>query len=240
MRHPRRLIGVALVFLLALVMSVGATAGSRDGDRAFGPSDYAQDDFTGTLAEVLQDQPDGVVDFYWLGNSGVVIVSESARSDVERYFEGQPVEVHTRSDVVPYVDRFKVENEVFQLIGDELPLSMSVAYQADIDRVLVKVAGDPEAVPRITELTRAGVVYEGRWIGVDVIEQPGGPYVQYSTAEGGEVDGECTGGIDANWGAGYGLNTAQHCASTPSSYDAESIAPTYIPPESPSGLRVAG
>ena len=133
----RRYVSRAVTTVIAIVVAVGlgssaATAvSSPDVETASTPGDL-QDRFSGLGYEALQQFPDDVVDFLWLGEHGQIIVTPESFDAVSKRFDDPSVEVvASRVASVSYLDRAGIELEAMSLFKGVPSLNSGARYGCD-------------------------------------------------------------------------------------------------------------
>lgn len=193
--------------------------------------EHAQEDFTTAGYSVLQSFPEDVVDFLWHESEGEIVV-RSARKDAVRKFIGDNSSIVVSgvdSDVVSYLDRSYVEMEAITAFSDVSSFGIGARYEWREHAVRVNFpAADQSAiwqkVQRVLESMNGYLVDSGVRVTVE-FEDENVPSQEATT--GGQTYSGCTGAFVANRGAAYGITTAAHCTTKPSSYDGDVTGSTW-------------
>ncbi|MFC0675229.1 hypothetical protein [Brachybacterium hainanense] len=194
-----------------------------------------QEELSTQVQVILDSHPRDVVDFFWDGHHGTVLVRPEAATAVttlagERGFDITIEQSEARA--IAYLERSDHELAILDAIG-EVPGATSLAarYEAEDNSFAATVWTDQEAeVGRVID-TRLGD--SSRTVALDLplrIEFADAEDVpmEQSTTQGGEFYGSCTGGFIGKKGTGYGIITAAHCTTKPSKYDGDTTGTTYV------------
>lgn len=241
--RPVAAIGVGVLLLLGGLVPSAAFADATDGSSGATAQDQhdqeieatgQQDTFNLYLVNLLNAYPYEVIDFAWHGDYGSVLVdtttAEAAASDLADYY-GIRVSVRVSAeDLVAYNDRARVELAAMDLLYDVADAPLGARYEPETNSVIVtawtdspgnlasefdKVVANSESLGLLQTLK---IEYESS---AEIPELD-------STTQGGEAYGTCTGGFIGNRGSTYGILTASHCTTKPSTYDGATAGTTYV------------
>nr|NLD41231.1 hypothetical protein [Actinomycetales bacterium] len=193
-----------------------------------------QEVFTSFLAEVLDHHQAHVVDHAWRDDHGFVVVSAQAVEEVEGLAESREVKIVVETahpDALRFDQRSDVERAVLTLLSDVPSTSLAARYEPATHSVIVTVwAVEHEVAAERVDAALAGdhgIGQMGLTIEVEYEEAQDGPRAASDT-EGGLAYGSCTGGFIGTKGTAYGILTAAHCTTKPSTYDGDTTGATYV------------
>lgn len=181
-------------------------------------------EFTASVNDLRAKHPEALVHAVWGDGSGVVYVRPGYAHVAESTLaaRGAPGSV-TERDAMTEVERGKLASEVSAALPAGLadgsmvsvdPLGLGVTVSL-LERAVART--DPSAL----DGARAVAAGVSRVLTVETV--PAGPE---TTARGGRAYGSCTGAFVVRSGSTYGISTAHHCGSTPTSYDGSSTGTT--------------
>lgn len=193
-----------------------------------------QNEFSDLLDAVLTQFPMDVVDFSWGQDSGTIVVKSSAYAQVERLVaKPDPVaSVEIAPDnTIAYVARSQTELAILDLVADIDAVSLAARYDPSEREVVLTVWTDARETSEKQVLFALTRPQPAELVDVEVVvnyKDGSDAPTEGSAIQGGENYGTCTGGFVGNRGSGYGIITAAHCTSKPSSYDGDATGSTYV------------
>lgn len=231
-----------VVSLVALGTASGATA--ADGDGAAGKDAQTlqaeaktagqQEAFTAFLVEVIAASGPDVVDHAWRGDHGTIAVKPWAVEATERAAAARNVKIlvtSARADALALDERAGVERAVLALASEVPAKSLAARYVPAINTVVVTAWTDDEkatsgaldqvlALEAARDAVRPAIEFEVQ--GADDAPRA------TADVEGGLAYSNCTGGFIGKKGSEWGILTAAHCTTKPSTYDGAATGATYV------------
>lgn len=206
--------------------SSGTAPASSDETGSMSPSEQ----FSRYLADLLEAEPNAIVDHAWESDHGLIVVLPEHQDRLAAAVQDASVDIEvTSSDsgVTIFADRSEIENEVLDLIDTTSLEAAMATYDYSDDSVVVSVWGG-EAAENMGELSEGSDAYtfnDGSVRDVEIVYRDDDAPVLESFSGGGEY-ASCTGGFTGWHGSEVGIFTAAHC-STASSYEGFTVENRY-------------
>lgn len=204
-------------------------------DEAFNALD-AQNEFTMTLADILLKHGADVVDHWWDGARGHVVVHESAMHRFEDLSSDwpAPIEVSSADDSILSVEqRTSVELPAIRAAREAGAPSSAAAYRPEMNTVEVTIFLDPEhqggktgLLAKVRSNVSTALSDATVAVSVEAMDVPSLP--QTTATIGGLEYSTCTGGFMANRSGQYGILLAAHCKTRPAKYGTDTTVSTVV------------
>jgi len=194
----------------------------------------AQEEFTVAIGEVLDRYPRDVIDHYWDGKAGVLVVKPESALAVRIHAIKSAVKVLASSSTsVPVSQRAEIESEVLDEVDMTGTAGVSARFDSTTNSVVITVWSDDKSTTARSPAESA--VLNGiaqKWsVGLRYEVRPAAeaPRTEADT-RGGEAYQGCTGGFMGTRGSAYGIITAAHCTAKPAKYNGDTTGATYVAP----------
>lgn len=231
--YSPRLFSPALALCVAVVLALVMAAPSRAHAAPQPPPGHdlqAQIRFEEAVQAAILKLPHGVIDYSWHANGGQLIVTprfEHAARDLVTSMDA-PVTVGLAApDAIPFVERAEFERAALDhFMG--LANSMGARYDPASNTIIVTLRPNDRAAisERVRQVLSAHRPVTGPDIVVEYDDPSSGMQLQADVI-GGEAYHGCTGGFIGNGASGWGIITAEHCRTKPSTYDGATTGTSY-------------
>ncbi len=194
----------------------------------------AQTRFTYLLTEVLESQPSHIVDHSWDGRRGRIVVTPEGEAKVRSLVsaaDSTPVIEVSDPRAIPYIKRSEVEVAVLAMAEGAGAAGLAARYEPSTHTVVLTAWTDdqPSVTDALAEATPAfrSERVDAPEVSIEFRAATDAPREAAAT-QGGWAYGSCTGGFIGVRGSTYGIITAAHCTTKPSTYDGGTTGTTHV------------
>lgn len=196
--------------------------------------------FSSVVSDVFTAMPRGYVESEWTVSGGTITVRPEYVAQALALPRVGRFDVRISGlDAPPFLDQDALARDVSSAIQADFTGPFGVRYDVDSKTVVITTyAATPisarastaiESTPAAERLTQiaspwASAVDARVRVNVD----PGKAPVRFTSSQGGETYGSCTGGFVGYRNGFWGIITAAHCLNKPTTYDGNTTGATYI------------